>query len=59
MKEFEKFWNNYWLSYSSYVGSEQRLAKATWKAALRWAKAMHDVSNTPKFSVNIREELDG
>ena len=31
--------------------------KKTWRAALKWVKAMHDVSSEPRFSINITEEL--
>lgn len=32
--------------------------ECAWKAALKWAKAMHDVSSEPRFSLNITKELN-
>lgn len=60
MREFEK-WDvgnkiNYATVSSGELNVQHERCKA-WKAALKWAKAMHDVSSEPRFAVNIREEL--
>ena len=60
MEQFEKQWKvqqeiNCW----GESGHDKNVAKVIWKAALKWAKAMHDVSNEPRFSLRIKEELNG
>lgn len=39
--------------YEGYV--ERRIA---WRQALKWAKAMHDVSSEPRFAMNIEKEIN-
>lgn len=56
MKEFEKWWRS---NDRQSTMCADIAAKTAWKAALRWAKAMHDVVNEPRFNCVIREELSG
>ncbi len=60
MKEFKKWWDNQFSSRkgndNSHLGYPE--AHQSWKAALKWAKAMHSVSSEPRFNLNITKELE-
>lgn len=63
MKEFDNWWKYYCaqlhkkgLEYN--VLQPDHSAKMAWRAALRFAKAMHGVSSEPRFDLTITEELD-
>lgn len=56
---FDEWWM---LEAQNIVGVGRRTEKDYvedgWKAALKWAKAIHDVVSEPKFSCIIKEELN-
>ena len=52
MSEFEK-----WEGHHSPGEYAYQTWKEGWRAALRWAKAMHSVSSEPRFDLNISKEL--
>jgi len=57
MTEFEKWWQeNYGIGLETI--EFKRKTQNSWQAALKWAKAMHDVSSEPRFSFNIQQELE-
>jgi hypothetical protein len=58
MREFEKWWEMVNIPHVP-TREDSATAAEAWQAALKWAKAMHDVSSEPKFSVMIQEELKG
>jgi len=63
MIEFSNWWK-YYCAKLRKTGLEYHVlqpdgaAKMAWRAALKWAKAMHGVSSEPRFNLNITKELD-
>lgn len=55
MKKFEKWYKNY--PPTTHYLSQYEYGRLVWRAALEWAKAMHDISSEPRFAMNIKEEL--